>query len=71
MTNERYNPLNSFEGSELTESEIFEGWHFCSEFDGLCRNSNDESFKCGCNEYQNLQLDAHCVDYYFQTEVFI
>jgi len=53
MTAKRYNELNGPEEHKLTQDEIKEGWHFCYEFDGLCRNSNEEDFKCKCNEFQN------------------
>ncbi len=44
--------LNGPKDYNLTDEEIKQGWHFCLEFDGLCRNSNEEDFKCTCNEYQ-------------------
>jgi hypothetical protein len=53
VTDERYHALNGKEEIPLTEEEIKQGWHFCWEFDGLVRNSNEEEFKCDCNEYQN------------------
>lgn len=52
MTKERYNQVNGPIDYKLTDDEIKQGWHFCCEFDGLCRNSNEEDFKCDCNEYQ-------------------
>lgn len=54
MTQQRWNFIMSFEGQDekLTEKEIKEGYHFCYEFDGLLRNSNEEEFKYTCNEYQ-------------------
>lgn len=49
MTDERYSSLMDMEKNlELTQDEIKEGWHFCSEFDGLLRNNNEEEFKCTC-----------------------
>jgi hypothetical protein len=35
MTKERYRDLMRDEHLELTADEIFEGWHFCHDFDGL------------------------------------
>jgi hypothetical protein len=64
MTTGRYKQLNGPDEFAITDEELKEGWHFCIEFDGLCRNSNDEVFKCNCNEFQNLQHDAHCVHYF-------
>lgn len=57
MTQERWNFLMSDEGQNesLTEKEIKEGFHFCWEFDGLLRNSNEEDFKCDCNSHQNIK----------------
>lgn len=52
MTKKRYMQLNGPKDYNLTDEEIKQGWHFCLEFDGLCRNSNEEDFKCTCNEYQ-------------------
>ena len=69
MTNERYNELNGIEDMQLTDAEFNEGWHFCGEFDGLCRNSNDEVFKCQCNEFQNKQHDSHVCDYFFSIPI--
>lgn len=59
MTQQRWNWLMSFEGQNesLTEAEIKEGHHFCNEFDGLLRNSNEEEFKCTCNEYQSISKE--------------
>ena len=58
MKNKRYKELNGLVDHKLTDSEIKEGWHFCNEFDGLCRNSNEEDFKCDCNEFQSSM--EHC-----------
>jgi hypothetical protein len=52
MTKKRYMQLNGAVDHKLTDAEIKQGWHFCYEFDGLCRNSNEEDFKCDCNEFQ-------------------
>lgn len=32
----------------LTEAEIAEGWHFCTEMDGLLANSKDPEGDCFC-----------------------
>jgi hypothetical protein len=55
MNEKRYKELNGPDDHELTDDEIKSGWHFCHEFDGLCRNSNEEEFKCTCNKFQNIQ----------------
>lgn len=57
MTKARYKELNGPVDHQLTDEEIKQGWHFCQEFDGLCRNSNDpDEHRCDCNEYQKLNL---------------
>ena len=58
MLAERFEYLMSKEGADesLTLQEVLEGWHFCWEFDGLLRNSNEEDFKCNCNQYQNNSI---------------
>jgi hypothetical protein len=46
MTKERYNSLMWQNKSELTDSEIQEGWHWCNEFDGLLVGPG--SFELNC-----------------------
>lgn len=41
MTNQRFSELMNDDSKALTPEEIAEGWHFCSEFDGLLVNSNE------------------------------
>jgi len=53
MTDYRYQELNGPNDIPLTDDEIRQGWHFCYEFDGPCRNSNEDSFVCNCNKFQN------------------
>jgi hypothetical protein len=50
MTDERWKFLMSLEGLDafLTEQEIKEGWHFCSEMDGLLANRNEPDGDCFC-----------------------
>lgn len=67
MNPQRYLKLNGPDDHALTADEISDGWHFCDEFDGLLRNSNEEPFKCGCNEFQDQQHDSHCCDYSLQA----
>ncbi len=52
MTDERYKELDESDLCHLTQEEVKQGWHYCFEFDGLLRNSNEENFKCTCNVYQ-------------------
>lgn len=33
MTLERQRELNTTPGAKLTQEELIQGWHFCSEFD--------------------------------------
>jgi len=54
--------LNCPADHKLTDEEIKQGWHFCHEFDGLCRNSNEEDFKCDCNEYQIKPVKAEILE---------
>jgi hypothetical protein len=70
MTEERYKQLNGPEDFSLSEQEIKEGWHFCHEFDGLCRNSNEEAFTCSCNEFQSLPEKAASKPKYPEDETF-
>lgn len=36
MTRERYELLADWDSDvQLTQEEIYQGWHFCSDFDGL------------------------------------
>lgn len=35
MTEQRYQELMENDSKELTKEEIAQGWHFCTEFDGL------------------------------------
>lgn len=35
MKRKRYNELMANDGKQLTQAEVFEGWHWCVEFDGL------------------------------------
>jgi hypothetical protein len=39
MTDERYRELEESDDATLTEEEIKEGWHWCSECDYLLTNS--------------------------------
>lgn len=55
MTKELYNQLNGIDDYKMTQEEIRSGWHFCYEFDGLVRNSNEDQFVCDCNEFQKLK----------------
>lgn len=70
MTEERYNQLNGPDDHELTDEEIKQGWHFCHEFDGLCRNSNDpEEYICNCNEYQRQRPSTICYFTFGQNHI--
>jgi hypothetical protein len=49
MTKARWNELTGFNGPELTESEVQEGWHWCNEFDGLLVGpGSHELYYCSC-----------------------
>lgn len=50
MKDDRYNFLMHSDDS-LTEKEISDGWHFCSDWDGLLINDDwPESEACSCGE---------------------
>ena len=55
MTANRWQELMAGTSGRITSAEIKQGWHWCNEFDLLLRNSNEEEFKCTCNQYQNLR----------------
>lgn len=59
MTKERYNFLsNDEQGVELTEEEIKEGWHYCSEFDFLLIHPSHEEYKyCLCESQQKFKKE--------------
>lgn len=48
MTGERFKQLMDDPEEPLTEKELADGWHFCSEMDGLLANSNDPKGDCFC-----------------------
>lgn len=49
MTNTRWQSLMSDDKSELTDSEIADGWHWCHDFDGLLVGPDMEELNyCNC-----------------------
>ncbi len=61
MTNERYKRLMVDGEDELTRDEIYSGWHWCHEFDGLLVGPQMGEFKfCKClsrDEFIRLRGD--------------
>jgi len=50
MDKERYKLLMEDDSVQLTESELFEGWHFCYDWDGLLISPKMGEWKfCECN----------------------
>ena len=49
MTRERYRELFNDIEAKLTPEEVKEGWHFCTEMDGLVANYNEPDGDCFCS----------------------
>lgn len=47
MSETRWQNLMNDPELSLTKDEIDQGWHFCPEFDGLLRKTDEEPV-CGC-----------------------
>jgi len=51
MDDIRWQKLMDDDNAQLTQNEIAEGWHFCSDFDGLLIGPGMGEMKfCHCNE---------------------
>lgn len=63
MTGDRYRYLMRDQDSELTESEIEEGWHFCWDFDGLLVGPGMSEFQiCRCMQNNDENKTWSLVD---------
>lgn len=50
MTEERKRSLEEKDG-ELTEDELYDGWHFCCEWDYMLINHYSSNESCNCYDF--------------------